>query len=437
MKRVLLATTALGMGAGVAFAQDAGMADDGMMEMAPPITLGGVAEMGVAGSSDDSVRFHNDVNLTFTMSGTTDAGVTFGTAIELSDIENAAGRNTTNNDDHHGGIAVHMSDPDGFGTLTLGETDGAFDWAMTEVNAGGGLRAELEHSGWNGNSGIDGRHDDQVLRWDRAIGSGFSMAASVELDDDTDGKPGGSTHDPIVGIGGQYAMPMGGGSLTIGAGYQMGSFDVHVEEGSMNGQAIWGAGYESTPAAVTASTGAVTPSGSNTLTGHEVDGTIVGGSVVMDFGNGLATTLNASVGEMDGTRPAATASGPIKTLDGERTYLGGGLSYTVGAISLQVNAGTNVSEYTVDANSRATATNDVTVVEYTDTGVGFSAGYDLGGGATLTFGVGSSEKESDWNYQSATAPGAPSSVPAGRTLNNVHDRSTDTNKWSLGVTFAF
>ena len=210
MKRVLLATTALGMGAGVAFAQDA-------MEMAPPIALSGVAEMGVAGSKDDSVRFHTDVDVTFTMTGTTDAGVTFGTAVDLSDIDNISKtstshpRDTANDDDEHGGIAIHISDPDGFGTLTMGDTDGAYDWAMTEVGSGG-IRSDSEHGAWNGNSGLDGKHDGQILRWDRTIGSGFSMAASVELNDDSnDGLPGGDSMDPVLGLGGTYSMPMGGG----------------------------------------------------------------------------------------------------------------------------------------------------------------------------------------------------------------------------------
>ena len=432
MKRVLLATTALGMGTGVAFAQDA-------MEMAPPIALSGVAEMGVAGSKDDSVRFHTDVDVTFTMTGTTDAGVTFGTAVDLSDIDNISKtstshpRDTANDDDEHGGIAIHMSDPDGFGTLTMGDTDGAYDWAMTEVGSGG-IRSDSEHGAWNGNSGLDGKHDGQILRYDRAIGSGFAFGASVELSDDSnDGLPGGTSMDPILGLGGTYSMPMGGGALALGLGYQMGSWDHAIRDGSDDpataaneGRGIWH----------TAATAFPTGAGAN-VPGREVEGTIVGGSAKMDFGGdagAFSVTLNASVMEADGSHTTGTGSAAVtQTADVESTHLGVGLGYTVGAISLGVNAGSKVTESTVDPNSAANAATDTHYAhEETVTGVGLDIAYDLGGGASLQFGVGSHETEHDWTYRGVTNATTLSGSGTGG-----HDRTIDANKWSLGVKFAF
>ena len=147
MKRVLLATTALCVGAGMAAAE---------------VALSGNAEMGVVGSKDDSERFHTDVNVKFSLSGETQGGVTFGTEIELSDIEDADGRKTTNADDEHGGIAVHISDPDGFGTLTMGDTDGAYDWALSEIVGvgGGSINDAQEHGAHDGNGGLDGCSPD-------------------------------------------------------------------------------------------------------------------------------------------------------------------------------------------------------------------------------------------------------------------------------------
>jgi len=422
MKRVLLATTALCVGAGTAVAQD-------MMD-APPVRITGDAEMGVAASKDNSVRFHTDVNVKFALSGTTDAGVTFGSAVELAEASddlnmNSAGTqlvdDATGNDDAHGGISVFMSDPDGFGTLTLGDTDGAYDWAMIEVGSGG-IRDDSEHGAWNGNAGLDGKHDGQILLWNRDIAAGFAFGASVELDDHADNA---ASNDPVIGIGGTYSMPMGVGTVALGGGYQMGSFE-HTIKGGLTGTQraakadatiLWGI-----PADTAAGTKAM---------GREVEGTIVGGSAKMDFGGdmgGLSVTLNASMMEADGSYQAATGD-PIMTADVESTHLGLGLGYKVGAVSLGLNVGNMVTEETYDPNSRATDAND-TKKEATVNGVGFDVAYDLGGGATLKFGVGSSETEYDWTVDDGDNA-------ASRGGNTGYDHSTDTNKWSLGVAFAF
>ena len=403
MKRVLLATTALCMGAGAAVAE---------------VALSGDAEMGIAASKDNSVRFHTDVNVKFTLTGETDAGVTFGTAVALDDIENADGRETTNDDDAHGSIAVFISDPDGFGTLTLGDTDGGYDWAMDEIGSGG-IRDDSEHGAWNGNGGLDGEHDGQILRWDRVIGSGFSMGVSVELDDHADDA---ASNDPIVGLGGKFSMPMGGGSLALGGGVQTGSFDDKIEDGQ------------------TAAERTAKADKDVLWNGHEVEGTIVGGSAVMDFGGemgGLSVTLNASVLEADGSHTEGTGNAATTmTADVEQTHLGVGFGYTVGAVSLGLNVGSMATESKVDPNNRVnTATSPHYMIDETVTGVGLDVAYDLGGGATLKFGVGSSETEYDYTYaHDRPASGASSATGANRA---GHDYSSDANKWSLGVAFSF
>ena len=410
MKRVLLATTALCMGAGTAVAD---------------VALSGDAEMGIAASKDNSVRFHTDVNVKFTLSGETDAGVAFGSAVELA--ESGDGSPAVDDDDEHGGISVFMSDPDGFGTLTLGDTDGGYDWAMDEIGSGG-IRDDSEHGAWNGNGGLDGKHDGQILLWNRTIGSGFSMAASVELDDHADNA---ASNDPIVGFGGKFSMPMGVGNVSLGGGVQTGSFD-HIIEGGLTAEqrgdgdgkpVIWGIAKTDTAAAM----------------GREVEGTIVGGSAVMDFGGemgGLSVTLNASVMEADGSHTEGMGNDAItSTADVEKTHLGVGFGYTVGAISLGVNVGSLATESKVDPNNAVnTATSDHYMVDETVTGVGFDVAYDLGGGATLKFGVGSSETEYDYTYAHDRAASGASGTGANAA---GHDYSSDANKWSLGVAFSF
>ena len=431
-RKILLATTALCMAAGTAAAD---------------IVLSGDAEMGVAASKDNSVRFHTDVNVKFTMTGTTDAGVEFGTNVDLNDIEDPGAtssngsNDTTNDDDNHGGIAVHMSDPDGFGTLTLGDTDGGYDWAMIEVGSGG-IRDDSEHGAWNGNGGLDGKHDGQILRWDRDIAAGFAFGASVELHDHKDNAP---SNDPILGFGGTYSMGMGAGTLALGGGVQMGSF-LHTIEGGLTAAqraaeadkpVIWGT---ATPTPVGTVVGTSPPESvtkGRTVEGREVEGMIVGGSAKMDFGGdggGISVTLNGSVMEADGshtTPRAAPATGNrTATADVEKTHLGLGLGYTVGGISLGLNVGSMVTESRVDPDNAATSNTDLVMIDETVTGVGLDVAYDLGGGATLKFGVGSHETEYDYTYQPANDPRS-GSTAAG------HDYSSDANKWSLGVAFAF
>jgi outer membrane protein OmpU len=114
MKKVLFATTALVATAGVASAD---------------IALSGSAEMGIEWRQQHTPRTQfqlQDIDITFTMSGTADNGLTFGAAIDLDEATVA----NVDNDD--GGVAIFISGD--FGTLTMGDTDGALDWAMTEVN---------------------------------------------------------------------------------------------------------------------------------------------------------------------------------------------------------------------------------------------------------------------------------------------------------------
>ena len=391
MKRLLMATTALVVGAGTAAAD---------------VALSGSAEMGVAGSKDDSARFHTDIDVTFGMSGTTDAGVSFGAAIDID--EGGVDAPAVADDDDDGGIAVFMSQPESFGTVTMGDTAGAIAWAVSDARGAGpgSIRDNHEHGGSSGNDGLDAKHDNQILRWDRAIAAGFSLGASVELDDDTGGTPTSATHDPILGVGGTYSMPMGVGTLGLGGGFQMGSFNHTIAAGD--------------------------PAAEDPLWDSEVEATAIGGSVSLDFGSGgdgIKVVGDAGLMEADGS--IANDTGAITDVaDVEAMHMGLGLGYTVGAISLGVNVGTKTTESTYDV----AGDNNATVIEETVEGVGFTAQYDLGGGAKLQFGVGSSQTDTDYAYGSAVELG---DLPENRTRANVHDSSSDTNSWSLGVAFSF
>jgi len=197
MKKIFLTTTALVMTAGAASAE---------------VAVTGFAEMGLyvaeSKAAAGDVEFFTDIDATLTMTGETDSGLSFGAAL---DLDEAAGAATTDNSDD-GGIAIFVSG--GFG-VTLGDTDGALDWAMTETGIGGALADDhTEHAGYNGNSHFDGTGDGQVLRYEYSFDA-FSVAVSAEQGDN-----GIGVADDIVGLGFKYSVDLGGTDVALGLGYQ-------------------------------------------------------------------------------------------------------------------------------------------------------------------------------------------------------------------------
>ncbi len=191
MKKILLASTALVASAGFAAAD---------------ISMTGSAAFGIADNNAPGVAptFIEDVDINFSMSGETDGGISFGVSVNLDEAAGLAA--TTNN-----GTELWLKSD--FGNLTLGDTDGGFDWAMQEVGMGGSLASDhTTHAGYNGNSGLDGTYDNQVLRYDNTFGD-FGVALSVEADDTGVG--------PIAwGLGVKYNANLGAADIGVGLGYQ-------------------------------------------------------------------------------------------------------------------------------------------------------------------------------------------------------------------------
>ena len=205
MKKLLISTTALVAVAGIAHAE---------------VTLTGTAEAGITQGTgaDDALGYHSDMDVNFRGVGTTDSGFQFGATIDLDEAASLGGDTDTRNNP----ASVFISST-GFGTLTMGDTDGAFDRVLDEV----GMLTLISddhtaHAGYNGNTGLDGsgkaRGSDQVLRYDRQFGI-FEIAVSWEF---ANGKPSDSSgKDTAWGIGG--ALDFGGGersSFGVGLGLQ-------------------------------------------------------------------------------------------------------------------------------------------------------------------------------------------------------------------------
>ena len=194
MKKVLFASTAL-----VAFS-GAAVAD---------VTLSGRAEMGIFDS--DAVagtQFFTDIDVTFTMSGETDGGLTFGASIDLDESDDGDAFNQSS----QGGETIFISGS--FGTVTMGDTDGALDWALTEAgnvgNPGSIADDETSHAGYN-DAYLDITGDGQILRWDYSFGD---VGVAVSIDDDN----GGGEVGYAVGL--RYNLDLGGTIVALGIGHQ-------------------------------------------------------------------------------------------------------------------------------------------------------------------------------------------------------------------------
>jgi len=348
MKKVLFATTALVASAGIAAAD---------------ITLSGSAQMGIKGGDryykevkdqsgeltrvpNDKAQFHTDFTLEFVGSGETENGLTFGFNVELD-----AGTTETSHQkwkDENGEIRTRGLDVDNefvfisgaFGTLTLGEIDGAFDRVMKEVNLAGGSIAddETEHAGFNGNSGFDGSHDDQILRYDYAFGDfGFSVSyeqagingASVKQDDN-------------IGVGVSYTTNVNGVDLYTSLAYQEGSRLFKAEDGGND---------------------------------KYVNGNVWGLSLAADFGNGFQAGLNYSSYDFKSTD---IGGAPV---DADYDHYAIGIAYEIDAWTFAANWG----KY----NYKDAPNED---------GYGLVVNYDLGGGAVIQAGYGNGESIESWSF---------------------------------------
>jgi outer membrane protein OmpU len=202
MKTLLLASTALVATAGIAAAE---------------VSISGYAEIGVIGgdrydsapgADDAKAQYHTDVEVTFAMTGESDGGLAFGAIIQLDEIAGASNAQT------QGGETYFLA----YGPMRLdmGDTDGAYDAALQEVALAGASIAddETEHSGFNGNSGLDPVHGGQVARVSYSTG-GLTLGLSANVADLEIGND-----NPVWGLGVRYVTDLGGATVGFGLGYQ-------------------------------------------------------------------------------------------------------------------------------------------------------------------------------------------------------------------------
>jgi outer membrane protein OmpU len=196
MKKILLATTMLAGTAGFAAAE---------------VAISGYAEMGIYSGVTGDVEFWQDVDVTFKMSGTTDGGLEFGASVDLDETTPLPGLDDSTDDQ---GYSVYISGT--FGKLTLGDTDGAMDWALADMDNGMTSIADdhSTHVAWFGGNDLDGFGDGQILRYENTFGA-FGFAVSLEQGDE-----GVGAVDDIYGLGVKYTANLGGTDVNLGLAYQ-------------------------------------------------------------------------------------------------------------------------------------------------------------------------------------------------------------------------
>ena len=307
MKKILLATTMLAGTCGVAAAE---------------VAISGYAELGIAqgAGATDGAEFHTDVDVTFKMTGETDSGLSFGVSVDLDEAGKPGGTDTNN------GTAVFGEGA--FGKFTMGDPDGALDWAVADADALTSIADDhTGHLYFFGANGLDGSHDDQVARYEYSFGD-FAAAISYEQANNNEAN---TLQDDNVAIGATYKMDMGGTALSFGIGYQAGSQD------AKGGDTVF------------------------------TNGDVIGISVKAELAGGFTAALGYTSTDYDALDVTGAASDEV---DFDHTGLG--LTYTTGALSLHANVG--MFDPAVGAS---------------DETYGLAVNYDLGGGAVVMAGYGS------------------------------------------------
>ncbi|MEY4871718.1 MAG: hypothetical protein RLZZ563_1048, partial [Pseudomonadota bacterium] len=119
-----------------------------------------------------------------------------------------------------------------FGKLTMGDTDGALDWAVQDAGSLTSMGDDhTTHVAYFDANGFDGSQDNQVVRYEYSFGD-FGVAVSLEQADN--GVPVPATVNDNIAIGATYGLDMSGTKLKLGFGYQSGATAAGV-----NGE-VWG-----------------------------------------------------------------------------------------------------------------------------------------------------------------------------------------------------
>lgn len=200
MKKLLLASTALVMAAGMAVAPEKAAAQG--------VSLSGDARMGVDYLEGRATEwlFTSRARVTFTLSGQTDTGLSFGASFRADNAGGAVGNNNMN----AGNVFVSGA----FGRIRMGDVDGAAQALVGDVNAtsltGLGDLNEFVYISRN----VD---NDTSMLYDYSM-AGFTVALSAEQLGNND----------LLGVAASYTFE----GFTVAAGYENSDIGDHLAVGA-------------------------------------------------------------------------------------------------------------------------------------------------------------------------------------------------------------
>lgn len=189
MKKVLLASTALVMSAGIAAAD---------------VSVGGDGRMGVIVSEGDDAAFTSRIRISFSASGETDAGLAFGGSVRVDNYEDDQATNGT-----EGSVFVEGT----FGKISMGDVSGAPEAAVGDLSGVGltGL-GDYNELTYLSNS------ERPAARWDYVTGD-----LGIHVSADNPGPAG----DQAYGVAVTYGM----GNFNFGLGLEDDGAASHVVAG--------------------------------------------------------------------------------------------------------------------------------------------------------------------------------------------------------------
>lgn len=319
MKKVLFATTALVLSAGVAAAE---------------VSVGGDGRMGVMYNGSDW-NFNSRIRAKFTMSGQTDGGLEFGGSVRADQATNATSGTSA---------SVYISGA--FGKVSMGDVVGASEALFGDLAEVG--YTDLDGAGLGNISGLSvgasrnnmGANEIPYLTGDNGgsvVGSAantgpnllytgtfgaFSVAASA-----SDGKAVSTSDNQEYALAAAYTM----GDYTIGAGYEI--VDVTTGQNWKQGEIVGTATFGNTAVKAYYADG----SGGNNLD------KAYGIGVSSVFG---ATTVNGYVNyaeATDGTNGTAYGIGAAYDLGGGASVVGGVADSDIAGTDTQADLGIKFS----------------------------------------------------------------------------------------------
>ena len=156
MRKLIVLVSALAFSGSMAFAMEEAAMDEGMMEKAPSVAVGGSGKMGIKNVDDSSkpnaeqFKLVRAYKVTFDSTGTTDGGLMFGAGMSIRDDTGEEDKPTVK------GSYVFVGGSDGSWKLQFGGNDPGIDLAggfgVADDHFGGGGDATVALSGTFGNT---------------------------------------------------------------------------------------------------------------------------------------------------------------------------------------------------------------------------------------------------------------------------------------------